>query len=291
LAYRRLQQLAGHPDQLHAVKDIQLPAPVFDISATRIVTASSHASTSGTRERYAALEGIALQTWDRKGKKPMSLLPDNTRVTASIEGEWTKCLESTLNSSSHIDTFQVELTAVNPLNTPLILTNLTLSTGESESLDIETIPEVINLKPYETRKILIHITAHRPGTIEITSVSFLFHRFLPCTQSLIKKGKRLHATKAQRIGASYRRDTSLTVDVGIEGVRMDVRLEGIPEDLYEGEAVEGVLLVKNTGKRAIEGIQLLISEVGMIRLKPPGVYRSENSSSRSDHTKRYIPDR
>jgi hypothetical protein len=64
-----------------------LPTPVFDVTKTRIVTSSSEASGSGTREDWTVLETSALKSWDRKGKKPLRLLPDDTRLAASVESK------------------------------------------------------------------------------------------------------------------------------------------------------------------------------------------------------------
>ena len=82
------QQLAARPEKLDAAKDrLQLPTPIFDVNATRIVLPSSHASGSGTDENWAKLERQALSSWDRKGKKPMTLLPDPKKVLAAVDGE------------------------------------------------------------------------------------------------------------------------------------------------------------------------------------------------------------
>jgi len=64
-----------------------LPTPVFDATKTRIITSSSEASGSGTREDWSELETSALKSWDRKGKKPLRLLPDDTRLSASVESK------------------------------------------------------------------------------------------------------------------------------------------------------------------------------------------------------------
>lgn len=85
------KQLVAHPEQLEAAKEkLVLPTPVFDVSKTRIVTSSSEASGSGTREEWAELENSALKSWDRKGKKPLRLLPDHTRLSASVESKHTR---------------------------------------------------------------------------------------------------------------------------------------------------------------------------------------------------------
>ena len=64
-----------------------LPTPVIDATKTRIITVSSEASGSGTREDWSELETSALKSWDRKGKKPLRLLPDDTRLLSSVESK------------------------------------------------------------------------------------------------------------------------------------------------------------------------------------------------------------
>ena len=97
----------------------------------------------------------------------------------------------------------------------------------------------------------------------------MFHRFFPCSQSLERRGKRLYATKAQRIVPAYADDTSLHVEVGRSRPRATVELEGVPDSLYLGEEVEGIIRATNTGRLAVDGVQLFTSEMGMIRLKHP----------------------
>lgn len=88
LSLTGIQQLASHPETLAAAKDkLQLVSPVFDINGTRIITASSHASSSGSSTMWDELEAQALNKWDRKGKKPMRLLPPKDQVLASVGGQ------------------------------------------------------------------------------------------------------------------------------------------------------------------------------------------------------------
>lgn len=86
------QQLVAHPELLASSKaKLQLPTPIFDVKASKIVLPSTHASGSGTTERWAKLEQHALHSWDRKGKRPASLLPDQRKIVASVNGE-ARCL-------------------------------------------------------------------------------------------------------------------------------------------------------------------------------------------------------
>lgn len=67
---------------------LELPTPIFDTSETRIIGASSYASTSGSTEQWANLETQALSSWDRKGKKPVRLLPDERTISATVGGKF-----------------------------------------------------------------------------------------------------------------------------------------------------------------------------------------------------------
>ena len=97
----------------------------------------------------------------------------------------------------------------------------------------------------------------------------MYHRFFPCTQSLRKRGKRLHATKAQRLKPTYADDATLTIDVGESRPQLIADLLDVPVVLYAGEIVEAVIRLKNVGRGAIEEVQLLMNETGAIRLKHP----------------------
>ena len=154
------------------------------------------------------------------------------------------------------------------MNAPLALANLQLIVDRSNVLSIETIPEVI-LEPYEKRTIPFAISAVKPENVSITEVSFMYHRFFPCTQSLRKRGKRLHATKAQRLKPTYADDATLTIDVGESRPQLIADLLDVPVVLYAGEIVEAVIRLKNVGRGAIEEVQLLMNETGAIRLKHP----------------------
>jgi len=82
-----VQQLVAHPDMLASASGkLELPTSVFDTKKTRIASASSYASTSGSSEQWADLEAQVLNKWDRKGKRPMRLLPDEKMLSAAVGG-------------------------------------------------------------------------------------------------------------------------------------------------------------------------------------------------------------
>ncbi|KAK8861544.1 hypothetical protein IAR55_002366 [Kwoniella newhampshirensis] len=247
LAY---EQLTAHPElPASSTERLQLPTPVFDVKRTRIIASSSpSASGSGSsRERWVALEAQALGSWDRKGKKPMTLLPDERGTVVGV-GE----------------SFKVELVATNPLNAPLTLADLTVSFDSSDGVNAETVPE-IHLEPYETRCITVSATPRASATLRVHEVSFIFHRFFPCAQTLDRKGKRLQVTKAHKLKPTYAEDNSLNISVLPARARLEVQLVGLPEMAYEGEEVEAELFISNTGKVGVEDVRVIWNEYGMIR--------------------------
>lgn len=164
-----------------------------------------------------------------------------------------------------LGSFHAELVATNPLNCPLALANVRITITESHDLVTESLAEVV-LEPYETRLISLPIKVDKPGTITIQSVKFDFHRFFPCEQTLARKGRRLHSTKQQRITPTYANNTSLRVEIGNARPIVSARLEGLPDAMYVGEQVKGILGIRNEGSIAFSDVQLSVNEQGCIRL-------------------------
>jgi hypothetical protein len=261
----------AHPEVLAKAKDqLQLHTPIFELNATTVSTAASASSTSGSAEKWAGLEMLAFDLWDRKGKKPMRLLPDDAKVVASVGGEsQLSRLIRLATADVPSEVMHVELLAVNPLNCPLSLSNLHITTDCPDDVSVKPISDV-QLEPYESLVILAEITANKPTTFTVTSVEYVFHQFFPCSQLLARKGKRLNATKAHRLTATYAADTSLTVTVEPSRPSLRASFQGLPHELYEGEEVEGVIQLENVGKVAVDHVQFLANVRGVVRIKPPG---------------------
>ena len=148
---------------------------------------------------------------------------------------------------------------MNPLNAPLAISNLSLVTSPADALTVTPVAD-FELEPYESRVIPIEVVAKERTTVSFASTSFLFHRFFPCTQSLERRGRRLHATKAQRVSPTYAKDTSLTVEIGESRPSFALEWVDVPDELFVGEQATVSLRVRNTGKVAVENLQLAISE-------------------------------
>lgn len=187
------------------------------------------------------------------------------------------------------ETFQIELVATNPLNSPLVLKDLTVVTDQPDAVDIQIVPEVL-LDAYETRTISLSITPSRTSTVTILSASYLFHRFFPCSQPLKRKGPRLHVTKAQRLQPIYGEDRSLTVDVVGARPRVVHEFVDAPDQMYAGEEVHAAVRLRNVGKIDVAQLQLVSSEPGMIGQggwkRSPKLISRYPADSYLKHTKR-----
>ena len=155
----------------------------------------------------------------------------------------------------------VDLVARNPLDVELVLSNLALVS--EPPLDIPALDEII-LQPNESRTISFDITPTESTTFTVTSISYLFHGFFPVTQSLAKRGQRLHSTKAQRLAPTYAQDKSLTIAVGSSRPRLRVELEDLPSQLYQGEVVQGSLILHNTGSVPIDRLEMITTDCGLV---------------------------
>lgn len=242
LAY---EHLANHPDQLEAAKHkLRLPTPIFDTAKTKILV--PEVSSSESVEGWELLEKKVLANWDRESKKPLSILPDPRKIAACV-GE----------------TLLVELLATNPLNAPVVLENLTVGVEPASAVDVQTIDEVA-LAPYETGAIRIAITPKAEAQFTVANASFTFHRFLPCVESLERKGKRLFATKQQRLTPMYAKDTSLTVHAEATRPRLEIQLTGVPNSMLEGEMVDAEITLQNKGTLGLQDVQIITNHYGAL---------------------------
>lgn len=168
------------------------------------------------------------------------------------------------------ESFIVELVATNPINAPLFLSDIALAFSPSDNITVSPVDE-ITLNPYETRAICVNVTANgamsTTSVIRLFGVSFRFHKFFPCTQSLERKGRRLHATKAHRLTPTYASDTSLSLSIIPERPRLDVDLVGIPDRVFVGEEVGGIIRVKNPGRKTVKDLKMIWTKGVLIRRK------------------------
>lgn len=127
-------------------------------------------------------------------------------------------------------------------------------------------------------QIYVPIKATRLTTFKFTSVTFRFNDLLPCTESLIKKPKRLNATRDQLVTPTYAEDTSLSVIIRSPIPILSISLDELPDNLYAGEARMTSITLTNTGQVALIDLKAICSHPSFI------LFQQHSSSSSSSST-------
>lgn len=83
---------------------------------------------------------------------------------------------------------------------------------------------------------------------------------MPFTQSLKKQGRRLNATREQRLTPTYAPDRSLLVKVREPKPSLKVRLESSPSDLLVGEEWGGNLILQNVGSVSLRDLRVIVDD-------------------------------
>ncbi|KAH7912583.1 ER-golgi trafficking TRAPP I complex 85 kDa subunit-domain-containing protein [Hygrophoropsis aurantiaca] len=157
------------------------------------------------------------------------------------------------------ETFWIDLQLKNPLNTEVHLSHLTLllqtPSGDADwikqIIEIEVVTEIV-LGPNESRIVPVSIKASHPAALTITHVTFNFLGLLPSTESLGRRGRRLHDTPQQRQNVTYAPDILLKVDVEEANQELAVTfVDGGSLVLAEGERKSMRVWISNAGTRKI----------------------------------------
>ncbi|CED84527.1 Protein with predicted involvement in meiosis (GSG1) [Phaffia rhodozyma] len=261
LAFRHLQ--SSHPEKITRFSD-RLPEPIFQRDFTVIRLLGRESTHNSMRLEWTKLESAFLENGfnerensKEKRHKPSSLLGTDEDSSVPIG-----------------DHFFVELAARNPLDAQLILGDITIEaaiTGAKdaksspEGLEIEVVSEVV-LEPREIRMIPIKVTSSVIQKVSFTHASFRFHNLLPCRQSLLRKGKRLNVTRAQRLTPTYSPDVSLTIDITPARPILNINLEELPLVIGEGESVLCMVDITNKGSAELTDLRMMANEETVLRI-------------------------
>ncbi|KZW02555.1 hypothetical protein EXIGLDRAFT_415091 [Exidia glandulosa HHB12029] len=196
-----------------------------------------------------------------------------------------------LGKRSQVDVdenFWIDVALQNPLTVEVFLTNVTViveqHTEDGKPPTVEVIDE-IRLAPRENRTVSLRLTAHHPSSLRVMRLNYSFLSLLPMSESLARRGRRLHDTPAQRQNPTYAPDVFLSVDVGGDLPRLDVAWGDRDEwhILANGELREGKLHLFNHGTKDISEVWVTRSaecpviSVGHVKLTDdPDVFSSTN---------------
>ncbi|PWN52637.1 hypothetical protein IE53DRAFT_384894 [Violaceomyces palustris] len=200
----------------------------------------------------------------KKRKKPDSLSVDRTRKAASVD-----------------ETFWIELIATNPLNTRIKITNvrphIKEETSGDKELQMDEQPDgivaeslaILELEARESRVIAIPVKSSKPGKFRGVAVSFLLEDLLPLKEVLEKKGKRLTATKAQRMEPAYAQDQSLVITIHEPKPVLSVDIKDRFTFLGLGEEKTVALILENEGTVPLTDLRVLVDSPASIHFPNP----------------------
>lgn len=109
-------------------------------------------------------------------------------------------------------------------------------------------------------KVSFSIRSSKLCSLQVTGIAFNLSGVVPFTQSLKKQGRRLNATREQRLTPTYAPDRSLLVKVREPKPSLKVRLESSPSDLLVGEEWGGNLILQNVGSVSLRDLRVIVDD-------------------------------
>ncbi|CEH13767.1 Protein with predicted involvement in meiosis (GSG1) [Ceraceosorus bombacis] len=208
--------------------------PLWDPQTARIITRSTRASDA----QWEALETKYMSLASAAGlSRPSNLTPEERNVCQVDES------------------FHIQVLVRNLLSTSLTLESASvgfeLLQGEkvdAQCVHVESIGNV-ELGPDESRLIVFEARSSKPQSLRANRVEYLFAGAVPMSQRLHKRGKRLNATREQRVAPLpvYAPDESLAIHVLEAQPALSVQMTQIRDVIGLGEEVEVSLQITNTG--------------------------------------------
>ena len=173
----------------------------------------------------------------------------------------------------------------NPFQTPFLLRKVHLLwkfTKSDETISSNDVPEsdadkCVRVDPIESvtleksGKLILDlglVVLHPDGELEILGVAYSIRAQFPQSEStdytirgkqyFSVRGPRLNATKEHKTSVTYAKDLRLQLVVAPPMPRLDVKLSGFPETLYQGEVKRISLEMTNVGGSPLCQVHLVI---------------------------------
>ncbi|KAN0065887.1 hypothetical protein ACQY0O_001018 [Thecaphora frezii] len=252
---------------------VQLQQPTFDPKSATIRIDDASTSQSGSLVAPAVwsnLETVFLEigfpqqagSGSKAGgrKRPSTLLSSRSNRIAVGATFWLDLVvENPLNVS-------IDLTAIRPRVRPEPrAAKMGGDDADGAQVEPETSIEAddigtLTLGPREARRLSIPIRVGEVGTFRVTHVSFILADELPFDQALEKRGKRLTATKEQRLQPTYALDESLRLTVHEPEPAVSAHLVSPPTTLLLGEECRVELRVGNAGLTDVQDVRILCNQ-------------------------------
>ncbi|KAG0226837.1 Trafficking protein particle complex 8 [Actinomortierella wolfii] len=189
----------------------------------------------------------------------------------------------------------VTLDIKNPLQIPLILTDIILGCEHSTSttsftvpvdaaeeahmvlyeqqnptfsgrvvftaFDIDRIDRLI-MEPGQTRTLQFEVLPKQEGQIRVMGLHCNIEGQVHAYKDIVKRGKRLNKTKDQMMSKVYAEDRSLNILIAPHMPLLDVAFHQTPEMMLSGEVCQLTLELKNLGKKGLKNLDVRLSHPG-----------------------------
>ncbi|KAJ1977034.1 hypothetical protein H4R34_003744 [Dimargaris verticillata] len=162
----------------------------------------------------------------------------------------------------------VRMLIVNPLQIDLVLQNLTLECRGEPEAEAEPLPDAFDLPVTQECKVAglasewvaLTVVPREPGPFRVTGVRYLLMGIIPCAKQFVRRGRRLNASKDQRLGRLYGPERSLVVSAQVEWPLVEVTMpQPFPETLQSGECHAIPLVLTNRGPDPVRQVKLWFS--------------------------------
>ncbi|KAF9431013.1 Trafficking protein particle complex 8 [Podila epigama] len=240
------------------------PLPVVLGSTARIVLSTSQ-SANENNDGWAELEGNAAEASNASGQRVVSAVGEHVLATVNVKNPMQIPLILTdvilgCEHSTSTTTFTVPVDAAEEAHLALYDQQSPEFQGKVSfaAFDCDRIDRVI-LEPGQTRTLTFEILPKQEGQIKVMGLHCNVEGQVHAYKDIVKRGKRLNKTKEQMMSVMYEEDKSLDILVAPEMPLLDVQFHSLPEMLLSGEVCELSLEIKNRGKKGLKNLNVRMS--------------------------------
>ncbi|KAG0259994.1 Trafficking protein particle complex 8 [Mortierella polycephala] len=240
------------------------PLPVVLGSTARIVLSTAQSSTENN-DAWTELEAELQNSSGARGIRTVSAVGEHVIATVNVKNplQIPVILTDVILGCEHstsTTTFTVPVDAAEEAHLALYEQQSPVFEGKVSfsAFDCERIDRVI-LEPGQVRTLKFEILPKQEGQIKVMGLHCNVEGQVHAYKDIVKKGKRLNNTKEQMMSQMYEEDKSLDILVAPEMPLLDVAFQSSPEMLLSGEVCELSMEIKNRGKKGLKNLTVRLS--------------------------------
>lgn len=153
------------------------------------------------------------------------------------------------------ETFAVRLSLKNPLSTPMVLSDVSLDLSPADAFEVK--PLSVTVPPKSSIVVMLQAAALRPGHFAVDRVRWTLREAgLSVRQAIQKPGPLLHKTLPQRAKRERAEDKSLKFEVVPPFPLLALSIDGLSDEILQGQLVLVALTLKNEGSSTATNIAI-----------------------------------